>query len=78
LTPTLPHWRSTVRADHSDRRVTAVNKDYKAYAELKAILKNDLDAAKTRTTKQSLGMGWVPVVAVAAVAVGAFYFLRAN
>ena len=65
-----------MRADHSDRRVTAVNKDYKAYAELKAILKKDLDAAKAK--KQSSGVGWVPVVAVAVVAVGAFYFLRAN
>jgi hypothetical protein len=71
-----PYCLPTCRTD-ARRCAQIVNKDlHKAYAELKAILKKDLDAAKAK--KQSSGVGWVPVVAVAVVAVGAFYFLRAN
>ena len=43
-----------------------------AYAELKAILGEDLKAAG----RPPAGMGLLPVAAVAAVAIGAFYYLR--
>ena len=51
-----------------------VNKDlHAAYAELKKILKQDIEDA----AKVPQGMGFiVPAVAIAAVAIGAFYFLR--
>jgi guanylate kinase len=52
-----------------------VNKDlHKAYADLKAILKKDLDAVAAREASSMGSM--VPVVAIAAVAVGAYFFLR--
>ena len=52
-----------------------VNKDlHAAYAELKEILKTDLAIVKAR--KESSGSLVMPAVAIAAVAVLAFYFLR--
>eukprot|EP00802_Teleaulax_amphioxeia_P015475 Tamp_15566.p2 GENE.Tamp_15566~~Tamp_15566.p2 ORF type:complete len:257 (+),score=76.79 Tamp_15566:98-772(+) len=51
------------------------NNLHAAYAELKAILDADLKAAG-RPAAGAAGMGYLPAVAVAAVAIGAFLYLR--
>ena len=54
-----------------------VNQDlHKAYADLKNVLKQDLDLLKARKAKPSSGVSWAPVAAIALVAIGAFYYLR--
>jgi hypothetical protein len=56
--------------------VQVVNNNlHAAYAELKAILDADLKAAG-RPAAGAAGMGYLPAVAVAAVAIGAFPYLR--
>jgi hypothetical protein len=56
--------------------VQVVNNNlHAAYAELKAILDADLKAAG-RPAAGAAGMGYLPAVAVAAVAIGAFLYLR--
>jgi len=51
------------------------NNLHQSYAELKAILQKDLNAVVAK--KNDLGMGtFAPVVAIALLAIGAFYCLR--
>ena len=74
----LSHVRvSSFRGRARPRRAQIVNRDlHKAYAELKAILQNELAAVRGRRKGPTVPSSALAAVAVAAAAVGLFYYSR--